>query len=655
VENAAFWKTRHLPQNESGWPMQRTLHERFSGPVVKIILGVIGIVFGGFFGIQGYFTSRVETFVAKVDGHEISQQDFRERFDNYRNQMQRAMGAQFDGRAFDTPERKAEVLDQMINEQLILNADEKMGATVPQQRIVDEIASYPAFQVEGKFDRDQYRNLLAAQHRSVGQFEEMVRKDIATRYLPGQLAQTGLVTEADVDSYLRLRDQTRDFSFIKLDKPATDVKVADADIEAYYKDHSAEFLTPEKVSLEYVEVDAAKMQNDAVTDDAAVKQRYEEQKAHFVTAEQRLASHILVKVDKNADAAAQKTALEKAQAIAKDAKAGKDFAALAKADSDDSGSKTQGGDLGWLDKGVTDPAFDAALFAMKKGDVSDPVKSDEGYHIIQLRDVHAEKVRPFDEVKADLAKQLLASDRERQYSELSGKLTDAIYQDPTSLASAAKELGLTTQKTGLFARTGGEGIAANPLVLKAAFSSGVLTEGNTSDPIELGPSHIAFVRVDQHEKPVPKALDVVRDDIRKKLVEQQLGKQARERSEALYARLDKGETLQKIGDELKLKVTEQKDIGRNAANVDRVLVTEVFKLPRPAADKTASAKVVLANDAYALVTLQTVKDGDPTKLDAKTREAARTQLTQAASGLAVRGYVDSLRKSAKIERAEDRM
>jgi peptidyl-prolyl cis-trans isomerase D len=264
-------------------------------------------------------------------------------------------------------------------------------------------------------------------------------------------------------------------------------------------------------------------------------------------------------------------------------------------------------------------------------------------------------VRPFEEVKADLAKQLLASERERQYSDISGKLTDAIYQDPTSLATAAKELGLSVQKTGLFARTGGEGIAANPAVLKAAFSNSVLAEGNASDPIELGANHIAFVRVDQHEKPVPKTIDVVRDEIRKKLIDQQLAKQARERVEALYARLEKGEKLDKIADELKLKVTEQKDIGRNAANVDRALVMEVFKLPRPAADKTETAKVALMNDTYALVVLQSVKDGDPTKLDAKTREAARSQLTQAASGLAVRGYVDSLRKSAKIELAEDRM
>ncbi len=157
------------------------------------------------------------------------------------------------------------------------------------------------------------------------------------------MSQTIVVTDAEVSAYLRLRDQTRDFSYIKLEKPsADDVKIADADIEAYYKAHSGEFLTPEKVSLQYVELDAAKMAVDITPDETALKQRYEDQKARFTEEEQRQASHILVKVEKNANPEAQKAALEKAKAIAAEAKAGKDFAALAKENSDDLGSKVDG-------------------------------------------------------------------------------------------------------------------------------------------------------------------------------------------------------------------------------------------------------------------------------------------------------------------------
>ncbi|MEP6485103.1 MAG: SurA N-terminal domain-containing protein [Rudaea sp.] len=636
--------------------MLQTLHEKFSGLVAKIVLGIIVIVFGGFFGTQQFMSSRAETFVASVDGHEISQQEFRERYDAYRSQIQRMYGQQIDLAQFDTPERKREVLDQMINEQLILNADSKLGAAVSRNAIQNEIASYPAFQADGKFSQEQYRQLLAAQRRSPEEFADIVRRELELRQMDGQLTASAFVTDADVNNYLRLRDQTRDFRFIKLDKPTgADVKIADADIDAYYKSHGDEFATPEKVSLEYVELDASKMKTATKVDDETLKKQYDEQKSRFVTAEQRLASHILVKVDKNANADAQKAALAKADGIAKEAKSGKDFAALAKADSDDLGSKAQGGDLGWLEKGVTDPAFESALFALKKGDISDPVKSDEGYHVIQLRDIKTEKVRPFEDVKAELSSKYLEGEREREYSDVSGRLTDAIYQDPTSLEAAAKPLGLPVQKTGLFTRTAGEGIATNPAVLKAAFSNAVLTEGNASDPIEIAPSHIVIIRVDQHEKSTPKPIEQVRDDIRKKLTDQQIAKAARERADTLYARLSKGETFDKIATELKLKIDDQKDIGRNAANVDRKLVEAVFKLDRPQEGKPTLGETVMSDENYALVELTAVKDADAAKLDAKTREAARNTLRQGMGGLAVRGYVDSLRKSAKIEVAEDRI
>jgi len=636
--------------------MQRTLHERFSGTFVKIILVVIGVVFGGFFGIQGYMNSRLDTFVAKVNGKEISQQDFRERFDLYRNSRQRQMGAAFDARQFDTPENKREVLDGMVNEMLVQQASEKLGVVVTPQRVYEEIASYPQFQTDGKFDKRQYSTLLARQNLSAGRYEEMVRKDLLTRELPYQLAQSGVVTDKDIDEYVRLRDQTRDFRFVKLDKPAAgDVKIADADIEAYYKAHGNDFLTPEKVSLDYLEIDGSKLAIDEKVDDATLKEQYEKQKARYVEAEQRQASHILVAVDKNADAAAQKTALEKAQKIAEEAKGTKDFAALAKAKSDDAGSKSQGGDLGWLKRGDTEPAFENALFAMKKGDVSEPVKSESGYHIIQLRDVKEEKSKPFEQVKAELAKQYVESERAARYTDMSGKLVDEAYQDTASLATPAKDLGLTVQKTAIFGRSGGEGIAANPKVIAAAFSSSVL-EGNNSEAIELGPNHVVIVRVNQHEKPVPKPLEEVREEIRKRLVDEQLNKQAKERADTLYARLQKGEALDKLADELKAKTTEEKDIGRNAANVDRAIVAQAFKLPRPAAaDKPSTAQVALADGSYALVAVSGVKDGDPSKVDATTREAALNTLRQAASNLNVRGFVDSLRKSAKIEISEERL
>ncbi len=635
--------------------MLQTLQQKMSGLLAKIVLGIIVVIFGGFFGIQQYFNPRSETFAAKVDGHQISQDDFRERYNNVRMQMQRAYGKAFDPRTFDTPETKRRVLDQMINEQLILDADSKLGVTVPPAKIRSEIESFPVFQVAGKFNANQYRLWLESQRKTPAEFEQTVRDNLQTRQLTDQLALGTVVTDAQVNDYLRLRDQTRDFRFVKIDRPPADVKITDDAIAAYYKAHQQQFMTPEKVSLDYVELNESTMQAKADVDDATLKQEYADQKSHFIAPEQRLASHILISVDKNANAAAQKAALAKARSIEKQLKAGKSFESLAKVDSDDLGSKAQGGDLGWLEKGVTDPAFESALFAMKKGEISAPVKSEEGYHIIELRDVRPEKVRSFDEVKGELAKKYLDEARDRKFSDISGKLTDAVYQDPTSLAPAAKQLGLPVEKTGLFSRAGGPGIASNPAVRKAAFSNTVLVEGNTSDPITLGPNHIVVIRVDQHQKSTPESLEKVSDSIRKILIEQQIAKQAHERADDLFARLSKGEALDKIADELKLKSTQETGIGRKAANLDGKLVESVFKLDRPKDGKAVAGEVALSNDAYALVALDAVKDADPTKLDSKTIEAARNELRQGYGQEAVQEFIDSLRKSAKIEIAEDRL
>jgi peptidyl-prolyl cis-trans isomerase D len=636
--------------------MLQKLHDKFSGVVAKILLGVITIVFGGFFGIESFVNQRTETFVAKVNGKEIGQDEFREAYNRFRSQMQQMMGPQFDPVAFDSPARKQQVLDQLINEKLVDQANAKLGIMVPITQVRQAIEQIPAFQTDGKFDPKLYLLRLQGAGRTVQGFQDDVIKDLATRQLPSEISKTSIVTNAEVDQFLKLRDQTRDFGYLKLDKPSGDgIKIGDDDIAKYYKDHGAEFMTPEKVSLEYVELDAAKMKSDVAPDEATLKKLYEDQKAKFTSTEQRLASHILVKVEKNANAEAQKAALEKAKAIEAEIKSGKDFATVAKEKSDDLGSKSQGGDLGWLEKGLTDPAFENALWAMKKGDISDPVLSPEGYHIIDLRDVRAGAVKSLDEVKDTLTKQYVEEENKHRYSDLAGRIVDALGNDP-SLANISKQFNLPLQKTAPFARAGGEGIAANPAVLKAAFSTNVLGEGNTSEPITLSPDHIVFVHVDQHEKSVQKPIDQVREEIRGKLVAEQVSRQAKEQADTLYARLQKGETLDQLAAVVKGKVEQQKDIGRNAANLDGKLVSEVFNLPRPAAaDKPTTAEVALAGDAYALVALTGVKDADTSKLDAKTKDAVRNQLAQGYSNDAVRGFLDTLRKSADIKIAQDRM
>ncbi|GAA0720146.1 SurA N-terminal domain-containing protein [Dokdonella soli] len=636
--------------------MLQLLRGKKSDLFVKIALVLITIGFS-FFGIESYFVANTSTSVAKVGDKEISQDQFRDRFNQYRQRMIQMMGGAADASFFERPEVKRQLLDQLVDEQVLLSANEKLGMVVPAERIRQEILAIPAFQNDGKFDPAQYKLVLSSQGMSPAGFEERVRQDLGLRELPMQVAATALVTDAEVDTYLRLKDQRRDFRYVKLDKPAPENTEVGADeIDAYYKAHTAEFMVPERVAVDYIELDGAKLDVNLTPDDSVLKDRYEKEKARFVTNEQRLASHILVKVGGKGSADDQKRALAKAEDIEKQLKDGKDFATLAKQDSADLGSKNQGGDLGWLDKGTTDEAFETALFALKKGEVSAPVLTSEGYHIIDLRDVRPGKTRSFDEVKPELAKEFADSERERVYTEKAGKLTDLTYQDPSSLDAAAKELGLKVQKTALFPRQGGgEGVAANPAVAKAAFSDSVLVQNNNSDPIELGTNHIAVVRIAEHKPATPIPLDQVRDQVRGKLVAERVAKQAKTHADTLFAELGKGETLDQLATAQKLKVENQKGIGRDAANVDSALVKAVFAMPRPQQGKPGNQLVDLGGDNYALVQLDGVVDGDPSTLDAKTKQAARTTLTQGAGTAVTQEFIAALRKGTKIKISADKL
>ncbi|MDR2012592.1 MAG: SurA N-terminal domain-containing protein [Rhodanobacter sp.] len=647
--------------------MLQLLRGKKSQLLVKIVLVLITIGFS-FFGIESYFVASTNTSVAKIDNTEISQDQFRER-------MTRLMAQVADASVYQKPEVKKQVLDQLINEQVLIIASDKLGVRVPDERIRQEISMIPAFQSNGKFDPDIYRKLLNG--LSPQDFEQRMRQDLTPRELPQLVSDTALVTDAEVDNYLSLKDQRRDLRYMKLDKPvgahdsplplgdvvkrlnkfAAESEISAEEIDDYYKAHSADFMTPEQVALNYIELDGAKLAINTVPDDNVLKERYEKEKARFVTNEQRLASHILVKIGSKDNPDDQKKALAKAQDIQKDLKSGKDFAEVAKKESDDLGSKNQGGDLDWVSKdGSTEEAFQSALFALKKDEISDPVLSSEGYHIIQLRDIRPGKTRTFEEVKPELAKEYANSERDRVYSEKAGKLTDLTYQNPASLDPAAKELNLIVQKTPLFSRMGGGiGIAANPAVGKAAFSDDVLVQNNNSGAIDLGPNHIVVVRIADHKPTTPIPLEQVRDQIRTKILAERTTQQAKDAADALFARLGKGETLDQLASEKKLKIEEQKGIGREAANLDSALVKAVFLMPRPQAGKPEYRLVPLAGDSYALLQLDGVVDGDPSKLDAKTKEAARTTLTQAAATAASHDFINALRNGMTVRIFDDKM
>jgi len=397
--------------------MLQKLRDKTSGWIVTVIMGLLMIPF--LFVIDNSYLGGVGAQnVAKVSAppswwtsapswwpmsflwkhHEVSVEDFRTRFEQARMQAREQQGDNFDPREFETTENKRLVLDQLIDEQVVRLAAEDAHIVIGDNAVRDYIAAIPGFQKDGKFDPDQYRLALAQSMppRTPAMFEQLVRTSLQQSIIPSALAESGFTTKGESERLLKLLGETRDVEFALLPAVAADTAaVTDAEIDQGNKAHPKDFRQPESATIEYVEINAASMPAVTAADEATLRQRYEDEKMRFVSADQRLASHILI-----ATGSDEKAAEAKAAKLAAEAKQpGADFAALAKANSEDPGSKDAGGDLGWVEKGVMDKSFEDALFAMKAGDVVGPVKSAFGYHVLQLREIKGGEGRPFEEVR----------------------------------------------------------------------------------------------------------------------------------------------------------------------------------------------------------------------------------------------------------------
>ncbi len=636
--------------------MLQILREKTTGWVAILIVGILAVPFA-FFGVENYFQMQVPTYVAKVNKVEIGQDQLRERFEDYRSRMRQMLGDRYDPRAFDTPEVKRQVLESMIDEEVLRQAANQYGLVVAPSALQKEIGAIDAFKVDGKFDPDQYRIVLEGARMTPRIFEGRMASDMLTQALPRAVSASGLVTDAYVNGYLALRDQTRNFDYVILPAPTADAvgEIAEADVTTYYEAHPESYQSPETVSIDYIELDGSKLDVQTNPDEESLRARYEENKNRYVEPEARLVSHILIQVAPNASAEAVQAAQAKAAEVVAKARAqGADFAALAKEYSEDPGSRNSGGDLGWIERGVTDPEFENALFSMTPG-VSDPVKGSDGWHVLQLREVREQSGKSFEQVRAELAGEYLESERERAYTDAAGRLIDAIYRDPSTLDGAAAELDLEVKKAGPFTRAGGPGMFAEANVIKAMFSDSVLQENLDSDLIEISPTHGIALRISEHKPAATRPLADVHDQVVAAVRAERLAELGKAELAKALESIQSLETLKAWAETHTLEVKTADAAGRAGATVDPAIAMAAFALPHPKDGAASIGSAQLVGGANAVIALTGVNEADLSKIDDAQRQMLREQLARAIGTLEAGDLVKALRKDAKIDVAESRM
>ncbi len=655
--------------------MLQTLRDKTSGWIATVILGLLIIPFA-FFGMESYLSQKVDTYAARIaqpptwwpsapqawpvsylwKTHDIDAQDYRQRLETMRMRLRDEQGDAFDSKAFESAENKRDILEDMIDEQLMRLAAESDGIVVSDAEIRREIQQIPDFQVDGRFDADRYQMLLASQNppQTPRTFEQTVRDNLQYGLIPSRLARSGFVTDMELDRLMRLLGERRDISFVVMPPAAVDTSpVTPAQIQAWYESHAREYRSPETVRLEYVEVDATALPM-PVADEAALRKLYDEQAAKYSTSEQRSVSHILVQVAADASDADKNAAEARAKKIAEQARAqGADFAALARANSDDAGSKANGGSLGWLTKGGMPGAFDDAAFAMRAGEVRGPVKTDFGWHVIKLDELHAGTRQPFEAVRPQLEQELVEGGRERAFNELSGKLVDAIYKNPNSLEPAARSMGLVVQTTPAFPRGGGPGIASDQKVLRAAFSDTMIRDGTASDPIELSPTRTVLIRVIEHKPEAALPLSQVGNAVVLAIRADRQRKAAEAAAEALV-KAAKASGLPAAATAATLPMGEANDVRRSSVVPSREAVEAFFRVPRPQDNLIPVGKTEVGGQ-FIVFAIRAVRDGDIGQVTAEERDQLRQQLSQASGIQAQKAFVRAARGKYQVKVAEDRL
>jgi peptidyl-prolyl cis-trans isomerase D len=628
--------------------MLHFIREHAQGWIAWIIVGLLIIPFA-LWGINKYFGGGGKLVAATVNGNEISQQDFRQAFYQQRSRMQQMLGAQYDAQLFD-PQIKQRVINDLVERELLMQNASDEGYRVSDQTVVATIQGIDAFRQDGVFSKSLYQQQVQAQGQTPAAFEQRVKRMILTGQLPDGLASTVFVTDAELDAAIRLQEQTRDFQYLVLPvaKYQDAGKADEAAVKAYYDQHSDRFMTEEKVQVEYVELDAAALSSDKQPSDDELREFYQANKSQFQVPEERRASHILVQVPEGADEAAVKAARAKIDDLYKKIKAGESFEKLAKENSDDPGSAEAGGDLGYFRRGIMEPDFEKAVFSLKEGEVSEPVLTSFGFHIIKLTGIRAAKSKPFAQVRDDILKQYQADATERKYFDLAEKLTNLAYETPDSLSTVAEQLGLELKKSPFFSRRGGAGIFANPRVVSTAFSDDVLHQGYNSEPIELGENHVLVLRVAEHQEARQRPLAEVQEQVKQQVIQDEAREAVKAAGEAAVKQLLAGEASDAVAKSLALEWKASADVTRSAKGVDSTVLKQAFKLSKPAAGSASYGGVVLSSGDYALIRLTKVTDGDPAAMSKEARETLKRRLAAVQASNAQLELVNTLKAPAKI-------
>jgi len=640
--------------------MLQDIRDRSRGWLAYVIVGVIAVPLV-LFGIYNYFTGGGGGAVAEVGGHKITSQDIANAYQRQQQQLRQMLGDAYDPSMFSEKEMRQRALDQLIDRAVLTNYARDAGYRVSDKMLGQLIRGQKVFYENGKFSRERYQRLLAQNGLSPEAYENNMRAQETIGQLQRGVMNSVMVTDADLSQVVALERQQRKVAFLRVHADAYkhDLQVSDDEIQSYYKEHQDQFKRPERVKLAYVELTMDQLASKADISEDKLRQRYQQVKdQRFTQPARRHVRHILIQVPKDASKEQVEKAKEKLESIRQRVVSGDaTFAAMAKQYSDDAGSADKGGDLGFIRRGDMVKPFEQAAFSLKEGTVSQPVRTDFGWHLIKVTEVQPQKVKPFDQVKDQLRREMAKDELSNRFYDLGSKVANLAYESPDSLKPVADKFKLEIKHTGWIPRQGADqGLGSQDKVLKAAFSDEVLQKGYNSQLLELSSDRDVVVRVAEHQRAETRPLDEVRDDIVASVRQKKAADAAEAEGNKLLKQLrGDGLVMAKAADGDRVAFKDAGMIQRDNSSLPGGVVDIAFRMQRPADGKVSLTGTRLPGGDFAVVQVAKVENGKLTALSDKERKQLRDRLRSVRGQAALQSLVKSLRASADITVHKDRL
>lgn len=603
------------------------------------------------FGLEGYnrMTDRGET-VATVDGQKITQAEWDAAHKTEVDRMRERM-PNLDVKLLDSPEARYASLERVVRDRVLAVAADKLRLSASDPQLARALREDPTIATlrkpDGTLDMDRYKQLLGAQGMTPEMFENNVRADLSRRQVMGGVTATALAGQTVADTALNAFFEKREVQLANFASAdfAAKVTVSDADVETFYKDNARLFQAPESADVEYLVLDIDSVRKQISVSEADLRTYYEQNTARLSAKEERRASHILINAPKSASADERQKARAKAQSLlAAVRKAPDTFAKVAKENSQDPGSAANGGDLDFFARGAMVKPFEDAAYGLKKGEISDIVETEFGFHIIRLTDIKAPRQRSFDEMKGELEAELRTQQAQRKFAEVAELFSNGVYEQADSFKPTAEKLKLSIGTAQGVSRTPVRGVPgaapalAHPKLLASLFSAESIEKKRNTEAVEIGSNQLASARIVQYTPARTLPLDEVRAQAKQALVAQRAAQLAAKEGADKLAAWKAAPAQATVG---------------AAAMVSRV---DPGKLPRPVvdavlrADTTSLPAIVgvdLGAQGYAVARINKVVPRDaPAEANAR---QDRQQYVQAWANAEALAYYEMLKQRYKAE------